>query len=215
MTAHDPLCAVHGMNPCNCHTYVKVGDIIPNPVWIGDNTANPWIAPLGTPLPCNPPAPARWTIPQVAIDACGTGINVSVGKTFHRHESFKKGVLAIVNWALVGGGDGILYGDYPQTENHSGASTWISVAPYARQQLHLFQGRELVLVLDDCDAVSPEVRVAWGEKIGWVNAYLLLSYDDTERAAGIPARTARNVRHGDKTGSVRDGSKRRSRRLTG
>lgn len=96
--------------------------------------------------------------------------------TIARHAPIQAGTLAVINWALVGGIPGDLY-EEEQERMQQGlqpGQVFFTTSISRRKSLHVFSGRETVIVLDDVGPNQSEARVSYGEKVGWVNAYLLL-----------------------------------------
>jgi hypothetical protein len=114
-------------------------------------------------MPSNPPAQSHFNLDNANLN----GWMNSAGTTVRRHSAYKAGQLAMINWTLVEGTDALLY------ENEVGSIG-------TRKQLHLFKGKEAVVVLQDANDFAAEVKVAYGEKIGWVNAYLLLPIEEED-----------------------------------
>lgn len=93
----------------------------------------------------------------------------------------------MINWALIEGTDAILYED--QAPPFIPTTNTISI--HNRKQLCLFKGKESLIVLDDCNDFASEAKVAWDEKIGFVNAYLLLPIEEEdEQRLGARKRAA-------------------------
>jgi len=182
LSTGDPYCGVcGGMLPCACYTRIGgIGGVqtIPaaQPVWIGPNTAPPY--PHTAPV-SNPPALPYHNIDNGFLNNWA----MQTGTTIRRHVPYKAGQLAMINWALVEGTDAILYEGETSPPNF--ASNVISIG--TRKQLHLFKGKEAVIVLQDTNDFAGEAKIAYGEKIGWINAYVLLPIEE-EDAGRLGAR---------------------------
>lgn len=197
MSTGDPYCGVcGGMLPCACYTRIGgVGGVqvqpAAQPVWIGPNT-NP---PYPYTMPVSNPPPQHFTLDGNAFLNNWTN---SIGVTVRRHSPYKSGQLVMVNWALIEGTDALLYEEPVSIPMPT--TNVISVG--TRKQLHLFKGREALIVLEDANDFAAEVKVAYGEKIGWVNAYLLLPIEEEDvrrlgarRRASTKKTAARTLGH--------------------
>lgn len=173
MSTGDPYCGVcGGMVPCACYTRIGgVGGVQVQPVWVGPHTIPVQPQPL-LPLPSNPPAQPHFNIDN----AISNNWAMQTGMMIRRHSAYKAGQLAMINWALIEGTDALLYEDEISLPNFT--TNVISIG--SRKQLHLFKGKEAVVILQDANDFATEVKVAYGEKIGWVNAYLLLPIEEED-----------------------------------
>jgi hypothetical protein len=150
--------------------YTKIG-----PTWVGPHA-----------VPVQPAAPAYpYTIPvsnppaqNFTLDgnAFLNNWTSSAGVMVRRHVPFKKGQLVMVNWAIIEGTDSILY----EAEVAPFVPTTNVIRISNRKQLHLFKGKEALIVLQDADDYASEVKVAWDDKIGFVNAFLLLPIEEED-----------------------------------
>ncbi len=164
------------MMPCMCYTNTRiggVGGVQVQPHWVGPHTIPIQPQPLPYLNPGNPPAQQHFTLDGSAFLNNWTN---SAGTTVRRHVPFKAGQLVMVNWAIIEGTDSILYEE--ESAPLLPVATHISINN--RKQLHLFKGKESLIVLQDANDFAAEVKVAWGEKIGFVNAYLLLPIEEED-----------------------------------
>ena len=150
MSTGDPYYGFcRSIPPCSCYTKVDVARNMIQPVYKSS----------AVPL----------TQSHVKIDNAILR-HYSMGRVMRCHLPYSTGQLAMINWALVEGTDALLYESEAARPNFT--TNVISIEN--RKQLYLFEGRELVIILQDADEFTSEVKIAYGEKIGWINAYLLL-----------------------------------------
>lgn len=105
-----------------------------------------------------------------------------VAVTMNWHMPIERGTLAAINWALAGGLDANLY-EEPSPYGGGIPRGNVFTMPMHRKTVHTFMGKEIVIVLDKVYERQAEARVSFGEKVGWVSAYLLLPTDDAEDGA--------------------------------
>lgn len=98
------------------------------------------------------------------------------GTTIRRHVPYTAGQLVMVNWALVDGTDSILYEAESAPISHP--TNFITINN--RKQIHLFKGKESLIVLEAANDFAAEVKVAWDDKIGYINAYVLLPIEEED-----------------------------------